>query len=158
MQCVLVCVCLLPWAAATAAPAEAAGVGPLRILGGGHAPPPSRPAQCRGLAATSPHGQLAPSLGRDRTCVLHGQREKERERYYYFFWILRSHLQRWKKYSYPLIKSKSIKTTMTKNIFLVELLTIKFSYLKRHKVWHLAFLQSILNKTHKWIQKKPVNL
>lgn len=48
----------------------------------------------------------------------------ERERYYYFFWILRSHLQRWKKYSYPLIKSKSIKTTMTKNIFLVELLTM----------------------------------
>lgn len=72
-----VCVrfCPLPWATATAAPAEAAGIGPLGILGGGHALPPSRPAQCWCLAATSPHGQLAPLLGRDRTCVL--QREKK---------------------------------------------------------------------------------
>lgn len=75
--CGFVCLCLLPRATATTAPAEAAGVGPLGILSSGHAPVSSRPAQGRCLAATSPHGQLAPSLGRDRTCVLHRERESE---------------------------------------------------------------------------------
>lgn len=69
--------CLLPRATATTAPAEAAGVGPLGILSSSHAPVSSRPTQRRCLAATSPHGQLAPSLGRDRTCVLHRERERQ---------------------------------------------------------------------------------
>lgn len=71
------CSCLLPRAAATAAPAEAAGIGPLGVLRSGHAPPPRGLAQRRGLTATSSHGQLAASLGRDWTRVLQGHRQGE---------------------------------------------------------------------------------
>lgn len=61
--------CVLPRAAATAAPAETAGTGPLGILGSGHTLPAFCRTQGGGLAATS-HSQLSPSLHRDGTCVL----------------------------------------------------------------------------------------